>query len=454
MNRSTLFAVLLVVLGIVGSGLLFAQDSTKAAPPPPAVTYEDGSLHLTKDAYLRIGALFQPALELQQDLPTAVDNASGTYNARWQKQLFIRRMRLLFNGKFSQEFAFFFDFEVPNAGRITSGAKANSVAANLLDAQMSWIASQQFSLLAGLMLVGPTRNGLQGATSLMPVNYGAYTFTANSGSPNGLDNGVGRDVAVMARGLFDENRLEYRLSLSDGRSRAATQALYSPFRVTARLQYDIWDKQTADLFSGIGSFFYSGTYFGKKNVLAVGGGLDMQGNYLSYAADLFLDHPMGEGDGLTVSLGFQGLNGGSPDGSDLLRRASTGLVDSVRADAVSRLVPKQTVLFAEAGYYIKSLNLQPILKYETRSVSATDPQVLNLPMSAPDALVTQTKNVLSESRFGVGLNFVPKGHNVNLKAIFEIVSKTQKGIPATGDPYPEFAKSYSIFTLQGQWMFF
>jgi hypothetical protein len=370
MNRFVVLAALMLVLLVVGSGLVVAQDSAKAAPPPPGVTYEDGSLRLTKDAYIRFGALVQPSLELQQDLPTATDDASGTFNRRWQKQLFIRRMRLLFNGKVTQDFAFFFDFEVPNVGRITSGVKNMTPTVNLLDAQMSYVASQQFSVLAGLMLIGPTRNGLQGATSLMALNYGAYTFGANAGSPNGLDNAVGRDVAVMARGLFDENRLEYRLSLADGRSRALPQSLYSPLRFTTRLQYDFWDKQTADLYAGIGSYYYSGTYFGKKNILALGGGIDMQGNYMSYAVDLFLDHPMGDGDGFTVSLGFQGLIGGDPDGSDLLHRASTGLVDSVRAEAVTRLVPQQTVIFAEAGYYIKSLNLQPILKFESRTVSS------------------------------------------------------------------------------------
>jgi hypothetical protein len=68
--------------------------------------------------------------------------------------------------------------------------------------------------------------------------------------------------------------------------------------------------------------------------------------------------------------------------------------------------------------------------------------------------MTQTKDILSESRFGVGLNYLPKGHNFNVKAMFEMVSKTQKGIATAGTPYPEFSKGYAMFTLQGQWMFF
>jgi hypothetical protein len=355
-------------------------------------------------------------------------------------------------------FTFFFDFEVATVGRITSGVKNMTPSVILLDAQMAYIASQEFSIMSGLMLIGPTRNGLQGAISLMPVNYGAYTFGANNGSPNGLDNFVGRDVAVMARGLFNENRLEYRLSVSDGRSRAnpggaaPLQALYSPFRTTLRLQYDFWDKQTPDLFAGIGYYYYTGTYFGKKDVLALGGGVDIQGNYSSFAADLFLDHPMGEGDGLTVSLGYQMLNGGYPDGSEV----SGGIA---RTDAVSRLVPKQNVLFAEAGYYIKSLNLQPVAKFDSRMVTSTNPYQYGLPPAATitDAQYTYLQDLKSETRFGLGLNYVPRGHNFNFKGMWEMVSDTQAGLVSAvnaSNPYPEFKKSFMLFTLQGQWMFF
>ena len=154
-----------------------AQDTTKtAAPPPsaaPAVTFEDGSLHFAKDIYLRFGALLQPSLELQQDLPTAAQDTSSSYHRRWQRQLFIRRMRFLFSGKISTAFTFFFDFEAANIGRLTassgtSGAKtgfpsSTSAVMNLLDAQPSYIACQEFSVLSlpnpGLALESTTFPG-------------------------------------------------------------------------------------------------------------------------------------------------------------------------------------------------------------------------------------------------------------------------------------------------------
>ena len=456
MRINVVIVTVFSLLVVAGGGRAQSQDSTKAPTPTPssAVTYEDGSIRISKDAYVRFGGLLQPAVELQQDLPTATQDAGGSYSRRWQHQLFVRRMRFLFGGKVTQDFAFFFDFEAANIGRITSGVKAMSPTVNLLDAQLTYIATQEFSIMSGLMLVGPTRNGLQSATSLMPVNYGCNTFIANAGSPNGLDSYVGRDIAVMARGLLAENRFEYRVSLSDGRSRALPQSLYSPVRFTTRVQFDFFDKQTPDLYSGIGSYYYTGTYVGQKNVLAVGGGADIQGAYTSVAADLFLDRPFGEGNGLTVSLGYQYLNGGSPDNADLLLRASTGMMDSVRAEAIARLIPKQSIFFAEAGYYIKTLNLQPVVKYDLRAVNSTSVAQLNLPVNALSAQITQAQDKLSESHIGVGLNYFPRGHNFNLKAIWEFVSRTQEGIASASNRYPEFKKGYSLFTLQGQWMFF
>jgi hypothetical protein len=475
MMRKVFCMAVAIVLCLAASGRARSQDSTKLAPPSPgpAVTYEDGSLKLTKDISIRLGGLFQPALELQQDLPTASQEADGSYSRRWQHQMFIRRMRLLFGGKVTPAFTFFFDFEAAGIGRVpasgvSTGGSKFSPSLNLLDAQLAYVVSQGFSIMAGQMLIGPTRNGLQGATSLMPVNYGAYTFLANAGGPpNGLDNYVGRDIAAMVRGLLSENRLEYRLSFSDGRSRYGGQAPYSPFRVTARVTYDIQDVLTPDLFAGIHNYYYTGTYFGKKRVVTLGGGIDMQGSYLSVAGDVFIDYPVNEGDGLTLSASYQYLNGGDPDPSNLLLRRSTGAVDSLVGDATAKLVPRTNVLFAEAGYLIKNLNLQPVLKFETKSVSSTNDYQLGLAPLPPSATAadqasrqkqyTYLSDIASESRLGLGLNYVPRGHNVNVKAMLEMVFRTQADLPskATADnPYPEFKKSYSMFTLQAQWMFF
>jgi hypothetical protein len=230
------------------------------------------------------------------------------------------------------------------------------------------------------------------------------------------------------------------------------------------VQYDIFDKQIPDLFAGISGFYYTGSFFGKKKILAVGGGVDLQRNYSSFAGDAFFDYPVNDGDGITVSVGYQAHNGGDPDPSDLSYALNKpdSLV-GISATSLARLVPKQGVFFAEAGYFISSLKLQPIVKFELKSVKGTELQqnLLPLPANATATQVdarqktlTQLNDVACESRFGVGLNYLPKANNFNVKAMFEVVSRTQKGIATAADPYAEFKKGYILFTLQGQWMFF
>ena len=57
-----------LMLALAAGGSAYSQDTLKAGTP---VTYDDGALRLSRDVSVRIGAVIQPSLELQQDLPTA-----------------------------------------------------------------------------------------------------------------------------------------------------------------------------------------------------------------------------------------------------------------------------------------------------------------------------------------------------------------------------------------------
>ncbi len=109
---------------------------------------------------------------------------------------------------------------------------------------------------------------------------------------------------------------------------------------------------------------------------------------------------------------------------------------------------------APAGYFIGSLNLQPVVKFESRSVNGTGLQMNVLPVTTNPAKTTQLNHIASQSRFGVGANYFPRGHNFNVKALMEFVSTTQAGLGGAAATFPEFKKSYALFTPQGQWMFF
>src|SRR5439155_22312225 len=96
---------------------------------------------------------------------------------------------------------------------------------------------------------------------------------------------VGRDAGFQARGYLLDNRLEYRIGAFQGARDAAS---HRSFRYAGRVQYEVLESE------GTG-FFYTGTYFGTKKVLAVAAAFDTQSDYHAYDADVFADHPLGPG---------------------------------------------------------------------------------------------------------------------------------------------------------------
>jgi hypothetical protein len=140
---------------------------------------------------------------------------------------------------------------------------------------------------------------------------------------------VGRDYGVQARGYLGGNHFEYRLGVFQGlRGENST----NPFRITARAVYYPFQHESG--------FFYSGTYFGEKKVLAVGMSLDHQDGYNAYGADVFLDYPLANKDVITAQVDYTEYDGG----------------DFIAA------IPKQSVIFAEAGYYFQALKFGPFVQ--------------------------------------------------------------------------------------------
>jgi hypothetical protein len=286
------------------------------------------------------------------------------------QNLFVRRARLLVGGSVAKNVSFFLDTDNPNLGKVNSGSKTISSGLIIQDAFLTWRLRDELQLDAGLILTGIAHNSLQGAPSLLPVDYGSYSFLFSGPEQNV----IGRDTGFQARGYVAQKKLEYRVGAWQGsRDSASRQA----FRSTARVQYNFLEADTG--------FFYSGTSLGKKKIFALGGGIDMQKDYRSYAADVYVDLPVGPG-------------------------AVSGQLDWIRYDGGDFLktLPKQDVIYAEAGYYVKAVRLLPFATYGSKDVAGTD---------AGD-----------ESRWSVGLGYMAFGHNLNLKAAYGRIEP--KGKPA------------------------
>ena len=94
-------------------------------------------------------------------------------------------------------------------------------------------------------------------------------------------------------------------------------------------------------------FFYTGTTHGQKKIIGIGASFDRQGNYSANSLDFFLDHPVNNGNAVTVQASFLRYDGG--------RSFKTLL--------------KQNDWFLEGSYYFKKLKLGPFVQFASRDLS-------------------------------------------------------------------------------------
>ncbi len=327
--------------------LIIVLFVTSAASAQMAIKVND-------NVNLKFGILMQTQAEELQDAATR----------GYAQNIFIRRARLLLGGQIAPNLTFFVETDSPNINKsLTTGTKNTQVSLFLQDAYVEYKVRPELMIDAGLMLTSVSRNGLQGAPSLLALDYGPYTF-AYSGP---TQSSAGRDTGVQARGYLLNNKLEYRTGLFQGMRDNQQREL----RFTSRVAYNFLDPESG--------YFYTGTYLGKKKVLTIGGGYEHQHKYKAYAADVFFDHPVGNG-------------------------AITAQLDHVRYDGGGFLksLPDQRDTLLEVGALAGKSKWMPIVQFADRN--------------RPDT------NTGDERRYGTGVNYFLMGHNANVKALYTRIS--------------------------------
>ena len=309
-------------------------------------------IKVNDDTFFKLGLLLQTQADAAQDPATRA----------YAQNVFVRRVRLLLGGQISKNLSFFLETDSPNLGKsLTAGTKNSQPQLYLQDAYAEWKFNDKIAIDAGLMLPSISRNGLQSAATLLPVDYGPHTF-AFSGP---TQSNVGRDTGIQAKGYLANKKLEYRAGVFQGMRDTQNREL----RFIGRVQYNFFDPETG--------FFYTGTYLGKKKILAVGAGIDRQHEYDGYAFDVFLDWPLKNGAG-----------------------AVTTQLDHIRYDGgtfLKTLKNQHDTLF-ELGYLIGKTKWQPVVQAAKRSFS--------------------NGGGADELRYAAGLNYFINGHNANVKALY------------------------------------
>jgi hypothetical protein len=297
------------------------------------------------------------------------------------KNLFFRRLRLILGYNLGEKLSVFVETDSPNLGKANNAGVKDTGNVFIQDFAATYKFSQAFLLDGGLLLMEQTYNHNQSAASLLTLDYGPYTFVESTP----LQERVGRDYGLRARGYLASDHLEYRLGVYQGLR--GTNAS-NEFRYAGRVMYSFFTPQVG--------LFYRGTSLGKTHTLALGASFDKQEDYDNYGADLFLDQPLGGGNGFTFQADYSQIDG----------------------DAFAPL-PKQDDLMLEAGLYIASAKVQPFVQYATQRFDAP-------------ALV-------DEDRSTVGIAYYATGHNNNLKLSYTRIE------PKRGDSRDQINLQWQIF---------
>jgi hypothetical protein len=298
-----------------GFGALAAVAVLLAALPAHAqfeIATKDGT------SSLKLGLLAQP----QAEWVDSADGAGATQN------LFLRRLRILMGGRIGEELSFFVETDSPNLGKADATGKKNADSIFIQDVIVTYTFSQGLMVDSGLLLTPNSHNSGQGATTLLPVDYAPYSFLHST--PTGSR--VGRDYGIQARGYLASGHLEYRLGVFQGAREAESR---NAFRTVGRVVWYPFEAETG--------FFYTGTNFGRKKILAIGASYDRQDEYKAPALDVYFDWPIGK-NAVTAQVDFIGYDGG---------------------DFLTSL-PEQDTVHLEAGFFFSALKLEPFVNLNDR----------------------------------------------------------------------------------------
>jgi hypothetical protein len=287
----------------------------------------------TKDgkANIKVGFLAQPQLEV-------LETPDGTAHST---NLFFRRFRILFGGKVSDKWTYFFETDSPNLGKAVPDKTANPLGVKdtgtifMQDMFVTYNYSDAFKVDGGLILLGQSHNHLQSAATLLPVDYSPYSFLESGPTQER----TGRDYGVQVRGYpgpSGNQHFEYRLGVFQGVRGVEAR---NPLRVHGRAVFYP--------FAVDNGFFYGGTFQGTRKLVAIGASVDAQKGYKSYGVDVFAEQPINKGqNGFTGQFNWLRFDGGT----------------------FLTALPKQDTYLIEAGYHFNK-TYTPFVQYAIRNFS-------------------------------------------------------------------------------------
>jgi hypothetical protein len=169
---------------------------------------------------------------------------------------------------------------------------------NVIDAVVQFALSDQFNIWAGRFLPPSDRANLYGP--YYASHWGTFIDGVQDGYPFET---TGRDDGVMYWGQFGMAKVSLGFFDVQGLTKGTNDVL-----TAGRVQLDFWDPE--------GGYYLNGTYYGEKDLLAVGVAAQNAFGNNAYSVDFLMEKKLGSGGVVTVEAEYakyDELGGYDPD---------------------------------------------------------------------------------------------------------------------------------------------
>lgn len=309
-HRHTLSSLLSLSIMLVG--FVAAADEPEPAPPlpappppPTAPPVEAGLVKDHKDEDLKptpkpdaAKPTLKVGIGLRTGLSVNVNNPSDKVLVYLDDGLIDQaNMRPYFTADLNEHVSFFSSFEI--------GTRYGLGQFNILDAVVQLKLIPEFQVWVGQHIAANDRNNMNG-----PFFGNGWNFAITVPSYS-FDTGA-RDRGVTFWGLIAGGRLKYHASAVDLQPGGTREGMsfrgqtFTNARYAGRVTVHLWEPE---------DFYYnSGTYFGKKDVLAFGAVVNyqkgpelmpgIQNDFFGYSFDAFMEKNLGPTGTITLELGY------------------------------------------------------------------------------------------------------------------------------------------------------
>ncbi len=305
------------------------------------------------------------------------DQGTDPSQDQTSRDLYLRRNRLSFLGAATETIGYAIQFEYNGGRRIgdLSVSEQNGEYDSLiLDYYLTWDPSDSLKFRVGKTKHVLTREVNEGCFDPLSIDRSNFILGPFSGS---RPEKTTRDYGLVAWGNFVENKLQYRLAVMQGNDFGSNKPDDIGYRYTGRVHLTLLDPE-----AGLG---YKGTYLGKKNVLTLGAGYEVQPNavfasgttgpaedYKGLTYDIFYEKPTDMGtftvSGAYYEMDFNRASGpGAEDRNGSYWKAGymVGKTQIFGRFEDWAFVSGQSLKLQVAGvnYYIKGQDLRLTLEY-------------------------------------------------------------------------------------------